>query len=313
MGMEAKRAAIEPDDVPISAEMEEAMEWFLDHLKVERGASAHTVLAYSGDLTLAAEFFTNIGIHGWAALTAPDLMRYESSLGHPIARTTAQRRLSSLRSLLKFLKRNNAGPAADLPSTGGFRKGKSLPKALTKAQLEAVLDAADLSEPGGLRDRAVMELIYGAGLRVSEAVTVEREAVDLKGGAIRVTGKRDKTRWVPLPVQTVTWLTRYLEEARPKLATKPTSLLIVSDHGKALRREQVYVRLERYARLAGIEQHVGPHTLRHTYAVHLLKGGADLRAVQELLGHESIATTQVYTQLDLDEVTRRYKSAHPRG
>ncbi|HTQ10268.1 MAG TPA: tyrosine-type recombinase/integrase, partial [Fimbriimonadaceae bacterium] len=150
-------------------------------------------------------------------------------------------------------------------------------------------------------------------LRVSEAVGADREAVDLNGGAIRVTGKRGKTRWVPLPAMTVNWLRQYLVQARPKLATKPTSLLIVSDHGKAMRREQVYVVLERLARLAGIEQHVGPHALRHTYAVHLLKGGADLRAVQELLGHESIATTQVYTQLDLEEVKRRYKAAHPRG
>lgn len=302
MGLEAERSALD-----------EATEWFLDHLKVERGASPHTLLAYSNDLSLAATFFVSLGVRAWDELTTQHLMRYETSLGPTIARTTAQRRLSSLRSLLKFLKKNNEGPKADLPSTGGFKKPKSLPKSLTRAQLESVLNAADLSKPSGMRDRAVMELIYGAGLRVSEAVSVEREAVDLNGGAVRVTGKRGKTRWVPLPAQTVHWLRLYLQDARPKLATKPTSLLIVSDHGRALRREQVYVVLNRLARLGGIEQHIGPHTLRHTYAVHLLKGGADLRAVQELLGHESIATTQVYTQLDLDEVRRRYKSAHPRG
>lgn len=293
--------------------LEEAAEWFLDHLKVERGASEHTVLAYSNDLRLAAEFFIKLGVQAWDELTPQLLLRYESSLGPPIARTTAQRRLSSLRSLLKFLKRNNEGPEADLPSTGGFRKPKSLPKALSLAQLESVLNAADLTKPGGVRDRAVMELIYGAGLRVSEAVSVEREAVDLGSGAIRVTGKRGKTRVVPLPAQTIHWLRLYLQDARPKLATKPSSLLIISDRGKPLRREQVYVSLARLAKLGGIEQKIGPHTLRHTYAVHLLKGGADLRAVQELLGHESIATTQVYTQLDLDEVRKRYKAAHPRG
>jgi integrase/recombinase XerD len=302
MGVEAERAALD-----------EGIEWFLDHLKVERGASPHTVLAYHGDLDLAAAFFAKLGVSGWEQLTTQHLLRYESTLGSPLARTTAQRRMSSLRSLLKFLKRNDAGPTADLPSTGGFRKPKTLPKALTLQQLESVLNAADLTKPSGVRDRAVMELIYGAGLRVSEAVSVEREALDLVGGAIRVTGKRGKTRWVPLPSQTVHWLKLYLLDARQKLATKPTSLLIVSDHGNAMRREQVYVRLERLARKAGIEQKIGPHTLRHTYAVHLLKGGADLRAVQELLGHESIATTQVYTQLDLDEVRKRYTAAHPRG
>jgi integrase/recombinase XerD len=302
MGLEAERP-----------EIEEATEWFLDHLKVERGVSPHTVLAYSNDLALAASFFGQLGVMRWQDLTAQDLLRYESSLGPPLARATAQRRLSSLRSLLKFLKRNDAGPATDLPSTGGMRKAKTLPKALTYVQLEAVLNAADLSTPKGVRDRVVMELIYGAGLRVSEAVSVEREAVDLNGAAIRVTGKRGKTRWVPLPSLTVHWLRLYLQDARPKLATKPSSMLIVSDRGKPLRREQVYVRLERLAKLAGLEQKIGPHTLRHTYAVHLLKGGADLRAVQELLGHESIATTQVYTQLDLEEVRKRYRAAHPRA
>jgi integrase/recombinase XerD len=294
-------------------EIEEATEWFLDHLKVERGASQHTLLAYANDLSQAADFLAKLGLQSWRDITVQHLVRYEASLGPPLARSTAQRRLSSLRSLLKFLKKNGEGPETDLPSTGGFRKPRTLPKALSAAQLESVLNAADLTTPGGVRDRAVMELIYGAGLRVSEAVSVEREAVDLNGGAVRVTGKRGKTRWVPLPAQTIHWLRLYLQDARPKLATKPTSHLIVSDHGKALRREQVYVRLARLARLAGIGQKIGPHTLRHTYAVHLLKGGADLRAVQELLGHESIATTQVYTQLDLDEVRRRYKTAHPRG
>lgn len=293
--------------------LEEGIEWFLDHLKVERGASPHTLLAYSNDLALAATFFQKLGVGFWADLSAEHLVRYESTLGPPLAKTTAQRRMSSLRSLLKFLKKNNEGPDTDLPSTGGFRKPKSLPKALTLQQLEAVLNAADLATPSGVRDRAVMELIYGAGLRVSEAVSVEREAVDLNGGAVRVTGKRGKTRWVPLPAQTLHWLRLYLQDARPKLASKPTSHLIVSDHGRPMRREQVYVNLAKMARLGGIEQKIGPHTLRHTYAVHLLKGGADLRAVQELLGHESIETTQVYTQLDLDEVRKRYRAAHPRG
>lgn len=292
---------------------EEPMEWFLDSLRVERAASPHTVLAYSNDLRRAATAFARMGVQGWDGLTSETLLRYESSLGPPIARTTAQRRVSALRSLLKFLKRNDAGPSSDLPSTGGFKKARVLPKALPPAQLEALLDAADLTKPSGLRDRTILELIYGAGLRVSEAVCLDQGSLDLEGAAIRVVGKREKTRWVPLPAQTVEWMRRYVEQGRPKLVKSPTSRLFISDRGKSLRREQVYVALNRMARKAGIDQKIGPHTLRHTYAVHLLKGGADLRAVQELLGHESIATTQVYTQLDLDEVRRRYRSAHPRG
>lgn len=292
--------------------LQEAVEWFLDHLKVERGASPHTLLAYNNDLRIASTFMQALSLDSWSDLQAEHLVRYETSLGPPLAKSTAQRRLCSLRSFLKFLKKNGEGPEADLPNTGGWKKAKTLPKALSIEQLENVLCAPDLSKPQGLRDRAILELIYGAGLRVSEAVGLEREALDLSGGAVRVTGKRGKTRLVPLPHLTIHWLKLYLEHARPLLAKHPSSNLILSDRGKALRREQVYHSLEKYVRLAGIEGKVGPHTLRHTYAVHLLKGGADLRAVQELLGHESIATTQVYTQLDLDEVKKRYKTAHPR-
>lgn len=292
--------------------LEEGVEWFLDYMKVERGASPHTLLAYANDLRLAVDFLLGHGVGAWRDLDPTHFLAYEASLG-PLARTTAQRRVSSLRSLLKFLKKNQAGPTCDLPSTGGFKKPKTLPKALAASELDRLLAQPDLDRPSGLRDRAVLELIYGAGLRVSEAVSLEREGLDLTGSAVRVTGKRGKTRWVPLPSLTREWVERYLRSARPALAKRPSSLLILSDRGKAMRREQVYRVLRRYACLAGLEERFGPHALRHSYAVHLLKGGADLRAVQELLGHESIATTQVYTQLDLDEVRRRYRDAHPRA
>jgi integrase/recombinase XerD len=295
------------------AQMEDAIAWFLDHLRVERGASEHTIAAYRNDLLQAAAFFEQAVSPDWSQLDAQALQRYQATLGPPLSVSTAQRRMSSLRSLLKFLKRNQEGPTADLPSTGGFKKPKLLPKALSLAQLEAVLSAADVARPTGLRDRALMELIYGGGLRVSEAVNLSLAELDLLEGAARITGKRGKTRWIPLPEQTVVWLRRYLAEARPQLAKVPCGNVILSDRGKPMIRQTAYARLERLARSAGLTQAIGPHTLRHTYAVHLLKGGADLRAVQELLGHESIATTQVYTQLDLGQVQRAYRKAHPRG
>lgn len=304
---------MEAEDKPLSPHLAEPIDWFLDHLRVERGASPHTINAYHGDLMKAAAFFNSIGIGNWTLIDPPALMRFESSLGAPIARSTAQRRVSSLRSLLKFLKRNQAGPPVELPSTGGFKKPKTLPKALPLADLEKLLSLADVATPTGLRDRALLELIYGAGLRVSEAVELERFALDLDDKAIRVTGKREKTRRVPLPTPTAAWVRRYLEEARPALVTRATSRVFVSDTGRDMRRQRVYFLLDRYARLAGLPKGVSPHTLRHSYAVHLLKGGADLRAVQELLGHESIATTQIYTQLDLDEVRQKYLRAHPRA
>jgi integrase/recombinase XerD len=301
MGVEAERLALT-----------EEIDWFLDHLRVERGASPHTVAAYRNDLLRAAEFFERQGVDGWTKLEAPHLSRYEAALGPPLARSTAQRRMSSLRSLLKFLKRNGEGPAADLPSTGGFKKAARLPKALPIEDLRKLLEAPDLATPKGLRDRALMELIYGAGLRVSEAVELSRDALDLDEGSVRVTGKRGKTRRVPLPAGTCAWVRRYLEHARPLLAKRPSSLVLLSDRGAALRRQVAHAALARYSRLAGLPEEIGPHVLRHTYAVHLLKGGADLRVVQELLGHESVATTQVYTGLDMEEVRRKYRAAHPR-
>jgi integrase/recombinase XerD len=291
--------------------LEEAVEWFLDYLKVERGASMHTVVAYQGDLDRATRFF-RARDRSWRTLSPSDLLAYEASLGPPMSRASAQRRISSLRSLLKFLKRNDAGPPADLPSTGGFRKPKMLPKALSYEQLEGLLTAPDLAKPGGLRDRAMMELVYGAGLRISEALSLRIADLHLEEGVVRIEGKRGKVRQVPLPSGTVAWLGKYLDEARPQLLKRGLAVVLVSDTGKVMLRQTAYDRLERYSKMAGLAG-VSPHTLRHTYAVHLLRGGADLRAVQELLGHESVATTQVYTSLDLDEVRSKYLRAHPRA
>lgn len=302
---------METQEPRIPDALNDGIEEFLDHLSADRGASGHTVAAYRNDLGQAAAFFVGQGVERWDALDTALIHRFQASLRPPMAVTTAQRRLSALRSMLKFLRRR-WGLEGELPSTGGFRKPKTLPKALPLAVLERLLEAPDVSTAVGLRDRAMMELIYGAGLRVSEAVELEMSAYDALEGAVRVTGKRGKTRWVPLPVGTRQWLDRYVAEARPALVRRPTSLVLLSDRGLPWCRQTVYNRLARLARDAGVEEHVSPHILRHTYAVHLLKGGADLRAVQELLGHESIATTQVYTQLDLAEVQRAYHKAHPR-
>jgi len=193
-----------------SGPLVEATQWFLDHLRVEKGASEHTIAAYNNDLRIAASYFDGLGITKWADLNDPYVAQYESSLGVGISQSTAQRRLSSLRSFLKYLKRRGVGPQADLPSTGGFKKKKALPKALDITQMIQMLEAPDVAKPGGLRDRTLMELIYGAGLRVSEAVGLKMEEIDLDNGALRVTGKRGKTRWIPLPKATLGWVRVYL-------------------------------------------------------------------------------------------------------
>lgn len=290
----------------------EAIAEFLDHLKFQRGASEHTVQAYRRDLVQATSYFAAKGLDRWSELEPPLVTHYQTSLG-PLAPSSAQRKMSALRSFLKHLKRQKVGPAMDLPDTGGFRKAKHLPKSLTLEQVDALMDAPDLSKPSGLRDRAILELLYGAGLRISEAVDLTLSELDLENEALRVTGKRGKTRWIPVPLATSKWLQKYLAEARPGLLRRPMAEVFVSDRGLKLRRTTVGLKLEAYARRADLPPGVSPHSLRHSYAVHLLKGGADLRSVQELLGHESITTTQVYTQLDLEEVKRKYKAAHPRA
>lgn len=252
------------------------------------------------------------GLLGWDDVTTLELMAYQTSLGSPLKVSTLRRRMSSLRSLLKFLKKAGQGPNCDLPSVSIGRTPKRLPKALAIERLTALLDAPDLTRPEGLRDRAFMELVYGAGLRVSEACGLTFSELDFDVSALRVTGKRGKTRWVPLAAMTLPWIERYVVEGRPKLVKRPIAELFVDGRGRPLSRSMAYRILEKHAKAAGLEGHVGPHVLRHTYAVHLLKGGADLRAVQELLGHASVSTTQVYTQLDLDQVRRAYGAAHPR-
>lgn len=289
------------------------VETFLDHLLVEKGASPHTVSAYRSDLSQAQKFFAEQRMVHWSDLTSSALIAYESTLGPPLSRATAQRRMSALRSFLKFLKRRNLGPTVDLPSSAGFRRARALPKALRAGARDAILDLPNQGTAPQIRDQALLEIIYGGGLRVSEAVGLEMGDLSLEEGTIRVVGKRGKVRRVPLPETTILTLRRYLAEARPSLVSRGSSLVFLTNTGLAVLRQNVYGMLARQALAVGIEGPVGPHRLRHTYAVDLLRGGADLRAVQELLGHESIATTQIYTGLDLDQVQKTYKESHPRG
>ena len=290
----------------------EDVEAFLDHLRTGRGCSEHTTDAYRRDLRKAQVVLRGLGVERWDEADASHLLAFEATLCEE-APTTVARRVSAVRSLLKHLRRSGAEPIAELPSLASRRRPQALPKALSYGQLTALLDAPDLATPEGLRDRALMELIYGAGLRVSEAVGLARSDLDLEHLVVRVVGKREKVRLVPLAQATARWIELYLRDARPRLARTPLTLVLLSDTGKPLARQRAYTLMSRYAEVAGISQAVGPHTLRHSYAVHLVQGGADLRVVQELLGHVSISTTQVYTGLDLGEVRKRYDRAHPRA
>jgi integrase/recombinase XerD len=293
----------------------EEAEWFLDHLLVEKGASQHTVAAYQCDLGQIAELIAKWGIESWS--------EYDEIVDAKVRAVFAQRKLSpgtvsrktsSVRSLLRFLIRRGVGPPSGLFNSSTVRRRRLLPKALSHDEVERLLCAADEGGPIGLRNRAMFELLYGGGLRVSELVGLRIEDYLRDESVIRVVGKRGKTRLVPLPAGTRTWLDRYLDEARDRIAKpKAGSVIFANAKGAGLTRSGVFRVLRECANRSGITKAIGPHTLRHTYAVHLVQAGADLRSVQELLGHSSVATTDIYTQLDVQTLRRKYDKSHPRA
>lgn len=295
----------------IPVQLLDQIEAFLDHLKSERGASVHTLTAYGSDLLALASAFSAGGLMRWEDLGPDDLNVLDRHLSEMKNPKSAMRRASALRSFTKFLKREGAEMELEWPQTASFRIGNSLPKALAAADIEALFSTPSAA-PTERRDRALFGLVYGAGLRISEAVELPVNSFSSEERTVRVIGKGSKVRIVPLPIACAEETDAYLQEVRPLLVKKPTERLFVADRGGPLSRQRAYAILERLALNSGIDKTFGPHALRHSYAVHLLEGGADLRAVQELLGHASIATTQIYTGLQMTEVQRRYDAAHPR-
>ncbi len=242
-----------------------------------------------------------------------DYLGLRSGLGYS-ARSNA-RLLSSLRAFYARqlrLGRIEVDPSALLQSP---KLGRPLPKALSESQVDALLAAPDIDTPLGLRDRAMLELMYAAGLRVSELVGIVGTHVNLRQGVIRVLGKGSKERLVPLGDEALHWLQRYLAEARPQLAARNAGpMLFVSRRGEGLSRQQFWGAVKRYAVKAGIDpEQVSPHKLRHAFATHLLNHGADLRALQMMLGHSSLSTTQIYTLVAREQLKRLHEKHHPRG
>lgn len=303
MGLPASRQQIENE-----------IEWFLDHLRVEKAASSHTVDAYQRDLNRFKEFVSSRGANSLAELNETVLAEYLAYLNRlMLSKRTMARALSAVRSITKFLVREGTGPSAMI-ETVGFKMPKLLPKALTRSEVAELLDQPDVKTPKGLRDRAMIELMYGAGLRVSELIGITLQDYSQEESVLRVIGKRGKVRIVPIPAETHEWLRKYVEESRSAFViSKAFSEIFLNARGAPLSRSGVFRILREYATSAGIELEIGPHTLRHSYAVHMVQAGADLRSVQELLGHESISTTEVYTRLDLETVQKKYEQSHPRA
>ncbi|MCS7207182.1 MAG: site-specific tyrosine recombinase XerD [Dehalococcoidia bacterium] len=297
--------------------MKEQIDAFLEHLAVERGASPHTIAAYRNDLHQLLEFLTTQErISRWDQVDLGVLTRFVLwLLEKRYTNTTLARRVAAVKSLLHFLVREGvlaSNPAEDL---GSPKAGRHLPKALSEEEVERLLQATGKEQtPEALRDRAMLELLYATGMRVSELTGLDLRDINLREGTVRCRGKGNKERVIPIHSVAEEALRAYLERGRPRLVPDlREQALFVNQRGERLTRQGFWLILKGYARKAGITSPVTPHTLRHSFATHLLRGGAPLRHVQELLGHASIATTQIYTYLTNQHLQEAYDKAHPRA
>jgi integrase/recombinase XerD len=297
-------------------------ERYLDHLTVERGLSDHTLAAYRRDLRRYVAFLSTRDVSRADAVEEGAVRSFVASLSasthgpqdRPYRATSVARALSTVRSFHRFLVREGVtdrDPAAAVPQP---RLPRSLPHPIPVDEVRRLLDAPDPTTPTGLRDRAILELLYGSGLRISELTGLDVDDLELDAGSVRVLGKGGKEREVPLGSFAREAIGAYLTGGRPALASSTSrGALFLNARGGRLSRQSCARLLGRYVRLAGIERRVTLHSLRHSFATHLLDGGADVRVVQELLGHASVATTQIYTLVTSRHLREVYERSHPRA
>jgi integrase/recombinase XerD len=310
---------VEIAPAPVAEGIERHMLDFLAYLELERGLSRNTLEAYRSDLLQFGEFLDRRGLdtatinHGDAAAFLAELA---SGTGErqPVSPATLSRKVACLRSFYRHLRREGAiehDPTAELR---GPRKSQRLPRVLSRDEVMRLLGQPRGTDPRALRDRALLEVMYACGLRASEAVALELSDVDLEEGVLRARGKGSKERIVPIGGEAVGALRAYCRRGRPlQAAGGSEARLFLNRRGAGLTRQGLYKIVQGHARRAGLEHKMSPHTLRHTFATHLLAGGCDLRSVQEMLGHADLATTQVYTHLSAERLKDAYFSAHPRA
>ncbi|PKQ10386.1 MAG: recombinase XerD [Actinobacteria bacterium HGW-Actinobacteria-9] len=298
--------------------MEQLVREFVVHLTVERGSSPHTVDAYRRDLSTYLHVLAERGVGTPETVRGDDVIAFVASLRDAgMAPSSIERKLAAVKSFHKFLVREGVTenhPTARVPLP---KVPDRLPDVIGIDDAERLLSQPFASTPAGLRDRAILEMLYGCGIRVSELTGLDLTEVDLRDGFLRVIGKGAKEREVPIGGAAGRALTEYLTHGRPYLRSRKrsrradTAAVFVNTRGGRLTRQTVFNIVRRYGGRAGIELH--PHTLRHSYATHMLEGGADLRVLQEILGHSDIATTQIYTHVDRHHIREEYLSTHPRA
>ncbi len=300
--------------VAIKPEDQDLIESFLDSLWVERGVSDHTLAAYGSDLQGMAVAL-NRQDKGLSCAARDNLLDYLAlRVQQGVSPRTTARLLSSLRRFYQYLLREgriDKDPTAQIDAP---KLGRPLPKSLTEEDVEALLAAPVVSEALGLRDRAMLELLYASGLRVSELVGLKLSEVSMAQGVVRIFGKGGKERLVPMGEECLDWLQRYKDEARAELLSgKISDAVFVTRRGGAMTRQAFWYLIKRYALQAGINTSLSPHTMRHAFATHLLNHGADLRVLQMLLGHSDLSTTQIYTHVARERLKSLHAEHHPRG
>lgn len=302
-------------DKPAAESVDPLIDRFLDALWLEDGLSANTLSAYRRDLTL---FALSLPSRGLASVTESDLQGYFAARHAQTRATTANRRLTVFRRFFRWAVREGVLASDPTVRMLSAKQALRVPKTLSEAEVEALLAAPVVDTPLGLRDRAMFELIYACGLRVTELVSLKVFQVSLSEGVLRVMGKGSKERLVPFGAVAAEWLERYLAQARPALlGSQLNEALFVtargSKSGEAMTRVMFWTLVKKYARIAGIQRPLSPHTLRHAFATHLLNHGANLRAVQMLLGHADISSTTIYTHVARERLKALHAQHHPRG
>ncbi len=312
---------VEKQTSPVGPEFAALLLDFSAYLEFERGLARNTLSAYRTDLLQFGEF---LGRHGVAATDVdPALLgEFLAELANggsdqgPASPATISRKSACLRSFYRHLRRTDqllGDPTANLKAP---RRGRTLPRVLNRAEVTKLLESPRSSSPADLRDRAILEVMYGCGLRASETVGLEVASVDIRRGFLRAYGKGSKERVVPLGAKAAEAVSRYLRHGRPHLVSARAGRvaeLFLNQRGGSLTRQGLYKIIANHATAVGLGQKVSPHTLRHTFATHLLAGGCDLRSVQEMLGHADVTTTQLYTHLNAEQVKDVYFRAHPRA
>jgi integrase/recombinase XerD len=304
----------EPGPAPLPAASRAVVQRFIDALWIEDGLAKLTLEAYRRDLTLYAHWLADRSGRPIASSTESDLLGYIAHRHAGSRATTANRRLTVFKRFFRWALRERLVAEDATLRLGHARQPLRVPQVLSEAQVEALLAAPDPATPLGLRDRAMLELLYASGLRVSELVTIASVRVDLRAGVLRVVGKGSKERLVPFGAEAQDWITRYLADARNAiLAGQQSDALFVTARGAAMTRQMFWSLVKRHAATADITAPLSPHTLRHAFATHLLNHGADLRAVQLLLGHADISTTTIYTHVARERLRALHAAHHPRG